>query len=195
MKHCHLVEDLWPLYEEGLVQPQTREWIEEHCASCVHCRLLQQQVAIEQIPEATVTADQAITRVTRKLQLYQLLLLSISFLFAMNTTLFSEQAFQFILSYFVLGIVVFSFYRSWLLTLLIAFIPSAIAAIYETAHSYMSISQWWTQEIINYGSVGALVIGYIGIALFAGTLHSVFTMLGATVAALLKKAYSKEEST
>lgn len=40
MNECKIVEDLLPLYAEDLVSAETAEFIDEHCANCVHCRIL-----------------------------------------------------------------------------------------------------------------------------------------------------------
>jgi len=37
---CAVVEDLLPLYQEGLVSENTRAFVEGHLASCPHCRRL-----------------------------------------------------------------------------------------------------------------------------------------------------------
>lgn len=148
MKNCHLVEGLWPLYEEGLVQPETKQWIEEHVQHCVDCQKLHAEIVETiTIPESTITPEKTIAKTIFKLHLYQLLLVALSFIFAMNTTLLNEQGFQFILSYFVLGIVVYYFYKSWLLTVLIAFVPTFIWSIYDVIMSYGSITKWWTQSL------------------------------------------------
>lgn len=41
MKHdCSVVKDLIPLYTEGLVSSETKDFVDEHCESCEKCRSL-----------------------------------------------------------------------------------------------------------------------------------------------------------
>lgn len=193
MKDCHLVEDLWPLYEEELVQPETKRWIDVHIKSCSHCQQLRNgNVDMIPVPESKVSAEQTIAKTTFKLHIYQLLFVVLSFVFAMNTSLLSNQGFHFILSYFVLGAVVYYFYKSWLLTLLIAFIPTSIWTVYDGVMSYDSLSNWWEQSLESHPSVWHIVSDYVGMALFVGGIHTLFTALGIGFVLLIQKAFEKE---
>ena len=42
---CSVVKDLIPLYEEGLVSEETKEFIDEHCQSCENCKNLLENLA------------------------------------------------------------------------------------------------------------------------------------------------------
>ena len=188
MKDCRLVEDLWPLYEEGLVQSETKRWIEEHVEDCPQCRHLQENLVEPiQVPESNVTPDQTIKKTMLKLHIYQMLLVVLSFIFAINTSMLSNQGFQFILSYFVLGIVVFYFYKNVLLTLLIAFVPTAIWAVYDTIISLRSVAN--EQEGLPTASM--IVSDLVSLALFSGVVHSMFTALGILFVVLIQKAFEK----
>lgn len=188
MKDCRLVEDLWPLYEEGLVQSETKRWIEEHVEDCPHCRHLQENLVEPiQVPESKVTPDQTIKKTMLKLHIYQMLLVALSFIFAINTSMLSNQGFQFILSYFVLGIVVFYFYKNVLLTLLIAFVPTAIWAVYDSIISLRSVAN--EQEVLPTTSM--IVSDLVSLALFSGVVHSMFTALGILFVVLIQKAFEK----
>lgn len=193
MKDCHLVEDLWPLYEEGLVQHETKQWIEQHLQHCVHCQQLRDGlVKTMPVPESKMTPEQTIAKVNFKLQLYQLLLVTLSFIFAMNTSLLSNQGFQFMLSYFLLGIVVYYFYKSWKLTVLIAFTPTAIWSVYHEVMSYGSISNWWEQSVQSYPAVWKMVSDLCVMALYLSIIHTLFTLLGMGFVMLIQKAFEKE---
>ncbi|MER1985852.1 MAG: zf-HC2 domain-containing protein [Solibacillus sp.] len=195
MKDCYLVEDLWPLYEEGLVQPETKQWIEQHIQHCAHCQKLHDGlVEIIPIPKSKVNPEQTIAKATLKLHIYQLLLVVLSFIVAMNTSLLSNQGFQFILSYFVLGIAVYYFYKSWLLTVLIAFIPTAIWSIYDGIMSYGSMTKWWEQSLESYPSVWQIFSDQLVGALFVGVIHTLFTVLGIGFVVLIQKAFEKERT-
>ena len=37
MNECKIVEDLLPLYAEDLISPESKEFVEEHCAGCESC--------------------------------------------------------------------------------------------------------------------------------------------------------------
>lgn len=193
MKDCHLVEDLWPLYEEGLVQFETKQWIEQHIEHCPQCQKLRDEnVETMSIPESKMNAEQTIAKTTFKLHIYQLLLVAVSFVFAMNTSILSNTGFQFILSYFILGVVVFSFYKSWQLTVLIAFIPTAIWTVYDSIMSYGSLTRWWAQSLIDYESVWQLLSNQVAGALFIGALHTLFTLFGLCFVLLIQRAFEKE---
>lgn len=194
MKNCHLVEDLWPLYEEGLVQYETKQWIEQHLQHCTHCQQLHDGIVeIISIPESTMTPEKTIATTIFKLHIYQLLLVMLSFMFAMSTSLLNNQGFQFILSYFVLGIAVYSFYKSWLLTVLIAFIPTFIWSIYEAVLSYGSLTNWWTQSVQSSPSVWHIFSEHFIMAVFVGAIHALFTVLGMWFVLLIQAAFAKEK--
>ena len=42
---CSVVKDLIPLYTEGLVSSETKEFIYEHCQSCEKCKELVKAIA------------------------------------------------------------------------------------------------------------------------------------------------------
>lgn len=158
------------------------------------CRALLSEAADTiPIPKSNVTAEQTIQRVTRKIQLYELRLITLAFFFAMSTTLFNEQAFQFIMSYFVLGVAAYLFYRSWLFTVLLAFIPTALASVYDTIRSYDNVTIWWEQSVSLSGSAFQAMIQHVAAALFTGVLHTMLTLLGAVVVYLVQKAFQREE--
>lgn len=43
MNECRIVEDLMPLYAEELISPETREFVDAHCAECEKCGKLRQR--------------------------------------------------------------------------------------------------------------------------------------------------------
>ena len=194
MDTCKIVEDLLPLYEEGLVQEETRQWMEQHFASCSHCASL---IGID-LPKAQpvkpeLSAEKVIAKTKLKLTIYQLLFVALSFVFAMSTAIFTEQGFGFVLSYFVLGAVVYGFYRSWLLLLVLSFVPVFIWNAFYTILTYDSISVWWN-EMLQYDSPIGILFQLIFAGLFTAVIHTVFAVLGATFIALIKKAFQKEEA-
>ena len=192
MKLCYIIEDLWPLYEEDLVQQETRAWIEAHCVSCPQCSKLGDGIQQLDMPLPQTSPEETIHRVTRKLQVYQLLFITLAFFLAMNTTLFSEQAFQFILSYFVLGAVMYTFYKSWLLSVLLVFISTALATIYDLVWSYDSFASFWLVMIQEHSSTMQAFGQLFSAIVFASTLHTLFALLGAVCSWLVQKGFQKE---
>lgn len=195
MKHCSIVEDLLPLYEEGLVQDDTAKWIQQHLQTCEKCRSLAEMngFAIEK-PEPHTSPFKTIRKTQVKLSIYQLLFVVLSFIFAMNTSLFNES-FGFILSYFVLGLITYYFYRSWIITLALAAVPIYIWSIIDTVSSFDSWQLFRLHQIdIGYTSA----FESIWILLFSGLiptlLHIIFSVLGANAAQLLIKFLHTEES-
>lgn len=194
-KQCHLVEDLWPLYEEGLVQQETKVWLEQHLEQCEHCQQLHDgEIAMIAIPSHTLQAEKTIANATLKLHIYQLLFVVLSFIFAMNTSLFVNQGFQFILSYFVLGAVVYYFYKTWLLTVVIAFVPTFIWSFYDMVMSYGSLANWWQQVEEHDYSIWRALYDYTTMGLFTGGIHTLFALFGIVFVMLIRAAFKKEEA-
>ena len=52
---CSVVKDLIPLYTEGLVSSETKEFIDEHCQSCEKCKELLETLA--ESPDKKESAD------------------------------------------------------------------------------------------------------------------------------------------
>lgn len=194
MDTCKIVEDLLPLYEEGLVQEETRQWMEQHFAICSDCASL---IGID-LPKVEpvkpeLSAEKMIAKTKLKLTIYQLLFVALSFVFAMSTAIFTEQGFGFVLSYFVLGAVVYGFYHSWLLLLVLSFVPVFIWNAFYTILTYDSISVWWN-EMLQYDSPMGILFQLIFAGLFTAVIHTAFAVLGAMFIALIKKAFQKEEA-
>ncbi|WP_339214883.1 zf-HC2 domain-containing protein [Solibacillus sp. FSL W8-0372] len=195
MNSCKITEDLLPLYEENLVQPETKQWIEQHLASCPSCQKLTSATMEElpALPSPKKAASKMIKHAHLKLTIYQLLFVILSFVFAINTSLLNES-FTFILSYFILGIVTFYFYRHTILTLLLAFVPVFIWSIYTTIDSFGSYSNWYADQIIYHASTLSLLWEITLGGLFTAFIHTIFTVLGIIVVKLLIQAFNKEDS-
>lgn len=58
---CELIQDLLPLYAEGLCSPASRRAVEEHLRECKDCRRLTAPLPIEE-PEDTPNADRAVKK-------------------------------------------------------------------------------------------------------------------------------------
>ena len=195
MNTCKIIEDLLPLYEENLVQPETKQWIEQHLVGCPNCQKLT-SVTMEVLPSLKPpqkAATKMIKHAHLKLTVYQLLFVILSFVFAINTSLLNESL-TFILSYFILGIVTFYFYRHTILTLLLAFVPVFIWSIYTTIDSFGSYSNWYANQIIYHSSTLSLLWEITLGGLFTAFIHTIFTVLGILVVKLLIQAFKKEDA-
>lgn len=195
MNACKITEDLLPLYEENLVQPETKEWLDQHLASCPSCQKLA-AIEIEALPKLQApkkSAETMIHTAQLKLTIYQLLFVILSFILAINTSLLNES-FAFILSYFVLGAVTYYFYRQAILTVLLAFVPIFIWTIYATIQSYGSYSNWLSEQRSYHASNLSLLTELILGGVFTAFLHTLFTILGIIVVKLLIQTFKKEKT-
>ena len=52
MNHCKIVEDLLPLYLEGLTNPETAEYIQAHLESCTACSEIYQRMKSDALRES-----------------------------------------------------------------------------------------------------------------------------------------------
>ena len=69
MRECGIVRDLLPLYQEGMLSPDSVEFLEEHLKTCPACRAEREKLAAEPLPpeEKTETAPE-LESVRRKLR-------------------------------------------------------------------------------------------------------------------------------
>ena len=64
---CELIQDLLPLYAEGLCSPASRRAVEEHLRCCENCRRLTAPLPIEE-PGDTPNADRAVKKGIKKVR-------------------------------------------------------------------------------------------------------------------------------
>ena len=64
---CELIQDLLPLYAEGLCSPASRRAVEEHLSDCEDCRRLTAPLPIEE-PGDTPNADRAVKKGIKKVR-------------------------------------------------------------------------------------------------------------------------------
>ena len=65
--NCDLIQDLLPLYEEGLCSPTSRQAVEEHLRECEACRRLTIPLPIAE-PAETPNADKAVHKSMKKVK-------------------------------------------------------------------------------------------------------------------------------
>ena len=65
--NCELIQDLIPLYEEGLCSPPSRQAVEEHLSECEACRRLTKPLPVLE-PEEPPAADRVVAKSIRKVK-------------------------------------------------------------------------------------------------------------------------------
>lgn len=62
-KECQLIRELFPLYSENLVSPETKEHIEKHLAQCTYCQKIWEELnqpLLDVLPEQEFKVEQGI---------------------------------------------------------------------------------------------------------------------------------------
>lgn len=93
MRECGIVRDLLPLYQEGMLSPESVEFLAEHLKTCPACRAEREKLAAEPLPpeEKTETAPE-LENVRRKLrrQRRRTAVLAVCLTLALATALFAR---------------------------------------------------------------------------------------------------------
>ena len=93
MRDCGIARDLLPLYQEGMLSPDSVEFLEEHLRTCPACRAEREKLAAGPVPpeEKTEKAPE-LERVRRKLrrQRRRTAILAVCLALAMATALFAR---------------------------------------------------------------------------------------------------------
>ncbi|MCY8385299.1 hypothetical protein MOC94_19235 [Bacillus haynesii] len=162
-KERSIFKDLLPLYHEGLLSKETAEWIEEAAENDEELQKLlkmsEAELPKEQI-ESSVHESQMFKRINRKLSLYQLMFMAISFFLAIRTSLLNES-FGFILWYAVLGLAVYLFYRDMKLVILLSFAPIFIWGMGDILAGWDAAGGTGVVEHLLYAVFGAFVLAVI----------------------------------
>lgn len=169
-RNCAIIQDLLPLYEEDLLQPETRQFVEEHLQSCSDCRRIaeQSQISLPAEVETAGSSNKMIRKITMRLTTIQIFFVAIAFILATSTTITNDNQ-SFVLTYAILGTVTYLFYRSVVVAVLLAGIPTFIwnCLLYMTdlfgefyAESFSDAFQ-----LVLTGVVINLLFTFIGIAI------------------------------
>ncbi|MBO1003959.1 zf-HC2 domain-containing protein [Pseudogracilibacillus auburnensis] len=175
-KDCFIAEDLMPLYNEGLLQDETASWLEAHLKTCRNCRELAHlsKEPVEKVAmESTVNHDKMMGKIKLRLSIYQIIFVGLSFFFAIKTSLLNDS-FGFILSYTVLGVLTYLFYKNIWIVIAIAFLPNFIWSLIDIS------------EFSFNGIVGSIFIGVI---------HLSFALVGNIIGWLILQVRERGEST
>ncbi|MCM3512492.1 zf-HC2 domain-containing protein [Carnobacterium inhibens] len=180
-KDCAILQDLLPLYEEKLLHPETEDFIEEHLKSCQECRHIAKNSHIPLPAEVKPgePSKKMIQKITLRLTTIQIFFVTIAFVLALGTTVMNNSS-GFILSYTILGAVTYLFYRSALVAVLLAVVPTFIwnCLIYMTH----SLGKFYTESF----SDGVLIV------LVSLSMYLVFTIIGVFIGYCILKI--KEEN-
>ncbi|MFC4560018.1 hypothetical protein ACFO3D_17795 [Virgibacillus kekensis] len=186
----HVVEDLLPLYQEGLLSEETTKWIEEQLEENDElgklAQTLQMPLEKEEIPETTETdRDKMFKKINRKLSLYQIIFVALSFVIAIQTSLLNDSS-GFILWYTVLGILVYLFYSDMKIIFYFSFIPIFIWSCVDGISDYMAGHIDENVSLIAY----AVQVGQM--AVMTSVIHYVFALIGSIIGLLIRKLKNKE---
>lgn len=178
-----IIEDLLPLYHEGLLSEETTQWLEEQVKGDEELQSLVAQTSrpLEKVRiESTVEHDQMMRKIKRKLSVYQLIFMAISFFLAINTSMLNES-FGFVLWYAVLGVLGYLFYKDMKIVFLISFTPIFIWSLGSNIGDYMAghITPGISFVSYMFSSIfGSLMFGFI---------HYLFAFIGSMIGFLILK--------
>ncbi|MBA4536970.1 zf-HC2 domain-containing protein [Bacillus aquiflavi] len=181
-KACFIVEDLLPLYSEGLLSVETTKWLEEHLEQCEHCKelaALSKDSIVKEPVESTVDQKKMFKQINRKLSLYQIIFVTLSFIFAIQTSLLNES-FGFILSYTILGLITYLFYKDMKMMFLIAFTPIFLWSLGTHIFEFSTGATEGNLGIkeIFFSFQGAILLGFS---------HLLFAFIGSLIGLLILK--------
>jgi len=165
---CPIVEDLLPLYKKQMLQAPTLIYVEQHLASCSHCQQLfsSKPIQKEYIP------------MKKTLSFFHIIFIVLSFMFAINSSLLGNQM-GFVISYAIFGCLSYLFYKNIWIVFIISSVPVFVWAVIENLTNELYITTYSLTEF------GALLMGAGYIAL----LHTIFALIGAAFAILLRKIF------
>jgi type IV secretory pathway TrbD component len=184
-KHVeHIVLDLLPLYQEGLLSDETTEWLEKQLQENNELKQLAEKMDTplekEQVPiQPKSERDKMFKKINRKLAIFQIVFIAISFILAMQTSLLNGS-FGFILWYTVLGTIVYLFYSDMKMVFLLSFIPIFIWSIVNNISNYMNgyVDTFDFKDLLGIVSVS--------------TIHFLFALIGSVIGLIIMKLKEKE---
>ncbi|MHA6250442.1 hypothetical protein [Oceanobacillus sp. CAU 1775] len=187
-KHVqHIVEDLLPLYQEGLLSDETTKWLENQLENNADWKKLAQGLeeplekeGIPHFPEAE--QDKMFKKINRKLTIYQFIFIAISLVLAFQTAIWNDS-FGFIFWYTVLGFVIYLFYSSMKIVFLFSFVPIFIWSVIVGFSDY---------EAIPEVSMFALGFEVFQMAIMVAVIHYLFAVIGSVIGFIIKKLTNKE---
>lgn len=188
-KHIqYIVEDLLPLYQEGLLSDETKAWLETQLESNPEWQTLakglEEPFEKEAVPVITVTEqDKMFKKINRKLAFYQVIFVVISLILAFQTSIWNDS-FGFILWYTVLGFVIYLFYSKMKIVFLFSFVPIFIWSMIEGFSDYAAVPEM---------STFARGFEVFQMAIMTSVIHYIFAFIGSLIGLIIKKLNHKGE--
>lgn len=187
-KHVRsIIEDLLPLYNEGLLSEDTTKWLEEQVEKSEELAMLVSQTNIplekEKI-ESPVDHDRMIKGIKRRLSIYQIIFVGISFFLAIHTSLLNES-FGFILWYAVLGLLTYLFYKDMKIVFYISFIPMFIWSLGG------NLSDYYAGHIDHSAQFVSFFFQSVGGSILLAMIHYGFALVGNLIALLIRKIWER----
>lgn len=187
--NCFIIKDLLPLYNEDLLSEETMVWVKSHLETCPECNRLQQasskEVQAEPI-ENSMNQELMFKRINRKLSLYQIIFVTLSFFLAVNTSMLNES-FGFILWYPVLGTVTYLFYKDMKLVFLLSFVPIFLWSFGSNLTNFIKYADY--ERISTLGFLCQNLLGSFAISI----LHLIFALIGGVIGFLILKLKNHNE--
>lgn len=184
--NCFIIRDLLPLYNENLLSDETTAWVKEHLEDCKECEKLAEasSVDLNTVPiDNTMDQEVMFKKINRKLSMYQIIFVALSFFIAINTSLLSES-FGFILWYPILGVITYLFYKDIKLVFLLAFIPIFLWSFSSNILDYFNSSYL---DISFFQILGYSLIRSLPVSLF----HLLLAFIGSIIGALILKLHNE----
>lgn len=181
-KDCTITQDLLPLYEEGLLQPETKLFVDEHLHSCDECRQIAEQSQIPLAPKVKpgLSSKKMIRKVTLRVASIQIFFVAIAFLLAMSTSLMNGSV-GYILTYTILGAITYLFYQSMFMSFLIAAVPTLLWSIMKYMTNWLG------------GVPLESISGEFGVTIIVFFMHVIFTIIGIAIGFCIRKVMEEKK--
>lgn len=181
-KVCFIIRDLLPLYSENLLSEETTEWANEHLKECEECNALVEASFIElnTAPiESTLDQESMFKKINRRLSMYQIIFVALSFFLAANTSML-KGSFGFILWYPVLGLLTYLFYKDIKLVFMLSFIPMFI---WSFGLNFIDFTKGAYIDTTFFSFLGTSLIS----SLFPAVIHFIFAAVGGFMGYLIEE--------
>lgn len=182
--NCSIVKDLLPLYEENLLSSETAAFLESHLEECEECKKnYNSSIENIKIPViSSIDSDLMYKKINRKLSLYQIIFVALSFFLAINTSLMNNS-FGFIFWYPVLGLITYLFYKDLKIVFYLSFIPLILWFLGDSII-----------DLLNGGYEGVTFFEFIYstaiMSLVTAFIHYIFALMGGVIGLLAIKIKS-----
>ncbi|PIC65287.1 hypothetical protein CSV79_01300 [Sporosarcina sp. P13] len=189
-KSCYIVEDLLPLYKEDLLSSETEDWVNDHLNSCSQCKALAQladKPITEEVLSSPIDHEKMMSKIQYKISLYQMIFIGMSFFLALQTTLVNDS-FGFILSYTIMGSLLYLFYKSFKIVVAIAFLPVFFWSISSSFSMNTNEIGYPTTTLLQH-----FFQSIVGSSLIA-VIHLAFALVGALIGYLIFKIKESGEN-